>query len=127
MFTHLQHYMSMYPCLRFLVYVVKQFLLQRELNEVYSGGIGSYAIVLMCIAYLQASCFEAIALCKRIFLQFRNADMQTTPPHASNNNLGRLLIEFFQHYGVHFNYKERCVRVFHVFCRLSNKCSCTDR
>lgn len=61
--THLQHYMSMYPCLRFLVYVVKQFLLQRGLNEVYSGGIGSYAIVLMCIAYLQVRCFEVIVLC----------------------------------------------------------------
>ena len=51
----LQYYMRQYPCLRYLVYTVKQLLLQRDLNEVYSGGLGSYALVLMCIAFMQAS------------------------------------------------------------------------
>lgn len=33
--------------------VLKQFLLQRDLNEVFTGGISSYSLILMCISFLQ--------------------------------------------------------------------------
>jgi non-canonical poly(A) RNA polymerase PAPD5/7 len=33
--------------------VLKQFLLQRDLNEVYTGGIGSYSLILMIVSFLQ--------------------------------------------------------------------------
>ncbi len=36
-----------FPALRPLVTVLKAFLQQRSLNEVYSGGIGSYALLCM--------------------------------------------------------------------------------
>lgn len=45
--------MSGLPPMRPLVIVLKVFLQQRELNEVYSGGIGSYALLVMVAAFLQ--------------------------------------------------------------------------
>lgn len=44
-----------YPCLRYLVFILKQFLFQRDLNEVWTGGISSYGLVLMCISFLQVT------------------------------------------------------------------------
>jgi non-canonical poly(A) RNA polymerase PAPD5/7 len=42
------------PVLRPLVYVLKQFLLQRGLNEVFTGGLSSYATAALIISFLQA-------------------------------------------------------------------------
>jgi DNA polymerase sigma len=41
------------PALQSLVMVIKLFLSQRSLNEVYTGGLGSYAIVCMSVSFLQ--------------------------------------------------------------------------
>lgn len=49
----IKRYMSQYPALPKLVYVLKQFLLERDLNEVFTGGISSYSLILMCISFLQ--------------------------------------------------------------------------
>lgn len=46
-------YMEQFPVLSKLVYVLKQFLLERDLNEVFTGGISSYSLILMCISFLQ--------------------------------------------------------------------------
>lgn len=48
-------YMRTYPCLPYLVFVLKQFLLQRNLNEVWTGGLSSYALILMVVRFLQVS------------------------------------------------------------------------
>lgn len=48
-------YMEQFPVLPKLVYVLKQFLLERDLNEVFTGGISSYSLILMCISFLQVS------------------------------------------------------------------------
>ncbi|XP_067639501.1 non-canonical poly(A) RNA polymerase protein Trf4-1-like isoform X2 [Eurosta solidaginis] len=72
-----------YPVLAKLVLVLKQFLLQRDLNEVFTGGISSYSLILMCISFLQLH------------------------PHQIDHdkaNLGVLLLEFFELYGRKFNY-----------------------
>ncbi|XP_050071819.1 non-canonical poly(A) RNA polymerase protein Trf4-1-like [Anopheles maculipalpis] len=71
-----------YPVLEKLVLVLKQFLLQRDLNEVFTGGISSYSLILMCISFLQ---------------------QHHQKPNACSN-LGVLLIEFFELYGRKFNY-----------------------
>lgn len=42
-----------FPALEKLVMVLKQFLLQRDLNEVFTGGISSYSLILMTISFLQ--------------------------------------------------------------------------
>ncbi|XP_046416128.1 non-canonical poly(A) RNA polymerase protein Trf4-1-like isoform X2 [Neodiprion fabricii] len=46
-------YKHEFPVLDKLVMVLKQFLLQRDLNEVFTGGISSYSLVLMTISFLQ--------------------------------------------------------------------------
>ncbi|KAK9212287.1 hypothetical protein WN943_001669 [Citrus x changshan-huyou] len=43
------------PPLRPLCLILKVFLQQRELNEVYSGGIGSFALLTMIMAVLKVS------------------------------------------------------------------------
>ncbi|EEF38121.1 nucleic acid binding protein, putative [Ricinus communis] len=65
-----------WPALRPLSLILKVFLQQRELNEVYSGGIGSYALLTMLMAVLKAS---------------------------SEHNLGVLLVYFFDFYGRKLN------------------------
>ncbi|KAF5730671.1 Nucleotidyltransferase family protein isoform 1 [Tripterygium wilfordii] len=73
---------SKWPPLRPLCLILKVFLQQRELNEVYSGGIGSYALLAMLIAMLQ---------CLR--------ESHPVPEH----NLGVLLVHFFDFYGRKLN------------------------
>ena len=51
----IKDYLVEYPCLRYLAMVLKQFLLQRDLNEVWTGGIGSYSLILMIVSFLQVS------------------------------------------------------------------------
>ena len=46
-------YKRRFPVLERLVMVLKQFLLQRDLNEVFTGGISSYSLILMTISFLQ--------------------------------------------------------------------------
>ncbi|VDQ14196.1 unnamed protein product [Trichobilharzia regenti] len=48
-------YMKTYPCLPYLVFVLKQYLRRRGLNEVWTGGLSSYALILMCVSFLQVS------------------------------------------------------------------------
>lgn len=72
-----------YPVLGKLVLVLKQFLLLRDLNEVFTGGISSYSLILMCISFLQ---------------------MHPRGIFHDKTNLGVLLLEFFELYGRSFNY-----------------------
>jgi hypothetical protein len=83
--ARIRGYMDEHGPLRPLTLVVKQFLAQRRLNEVYTGGLGSYAIMLMVLSFLQ--------------LHPRG---EAT---GADCNLGVLLIEFFELYGLHFNYE----------------------
>ncbi|KAJ8041865.1 Non-canonical poly(A) RNA polymerase PAPD5 [Holothuria leucospilota] len=76
----IEKFISQFPNLPHMVFVLKQFLLQRDLNEVWTGGISSYSLILMIVSFLQLH----------------------VPPEPSN--LGVLLIEFFELYGINFNY-----------------------
>jgi non-canonical poly(A) RNA polymerase PAPD5/7 len=51
----IKKYLKRYPALRPLVMVLKCFLQQRRLNEVFSGGIGSYCLILMVVSHFQMS------------------------------------------------------------------------
>uniref|UniRef100_W8CAZ5 polynucleotide adenylyltransferase n=1 Tax=Ceratitis capitata TaxID=7213 RepID=W8CAZ5_CERCA len=79
----IKKYKQEFPLLAKLVLVLKQFLLQRDLNEVFTGGISSYSLILMCISFLQLH------------------PLQIDHDRA---NLGVLLLEFFELYGRKFNY-----------------------
>lgn len=56
-----------YSLLPYLILVLKQFLLQRDLNEVFTGGISSYSLILMAISFLQVSVFLFISAFIKIF------------------------------------------------------------
>jgi len=57
--TFLRRQILAVPPLRPLSLVVKAFLRDRGLNEVFTGGIGSYAVVNMVLAHLQREGFQA--------------------------------------------------------------------
>eukprot|EP00873_Tetraselmis_striata_P016039 jgi/Tetstr1/436303/TSEL_025143.t2 len=88
----------MVPPLRPLVLVVKAFLRQKGLNEVYTGGLSSYSIFLMVLAHLQAE-------------RLVPPDGSTPDPSAQYPPLGLLLWGFFQRYGCAFNYHSQAVSV----------------
>ncbi|XP_020105990.1 non-canonical poly(A) RNA polymerase PAPD5 isoform X3 [Ananas comosus] len=69
------------PPLRPLCLILKVFLQQRELNEVYSGGIGSYGLLAMLIAHLQ--------------MQWGGQDLHSHH-QSKEQNLGILLIYEFR-------------------------------
>lgn len=50
-----KEYSEKYPAFKYLILLLKYFLRQRGLNEVYTGGISSYTISLMLISHLQVS------------------------------------------------------------------------
>ncbi|TSL82494.1 Non-canonical poly(A) RNA polymerase PAPD7 [Bagarius yarrelli] len=87
----IKDHLKKYTVLPYLIFVLKQFLLQWDLNEVFTGGISSYCLILMAISFLQ--------LHPRIDCR------------AANINLGILLIEFFELYGRQFNYLKTGIRV----------------
>uniref|UniRef100_A0A3B3ZJU1 Terminal nucleotidyltransferase 4A n=1 Tax=Periophthalmus magnuspinnatus TaxID=409849 RepID=A0A3B3ZJU1_9GOBI len=91
--SFIKDYVKKYPVLPYLIFVLKQFLLQRDLNEVFTGGISSYSLILMVISFLQLQLHPRI--------DARNP----------NENLGVLLIEFFELYGRHFNYLKTGIRI----------------
>ncbi|XP_078066993.1 terminal nucleotidyltransferase 4B [Mustelus asterias] len=87
----IHEFIKKFPVLPCLVLVLKQFLLQRDLNEVFTGGIGSYSLFLMAVSFLQLHPREDVCSC--------------------DANIGVLLIEFFELYGRHFNYLKTGIRI----------------
>ncbi|KZS90028.1 Nucleotidyltransferase [Sistotremastrum niveocremeum HHB9708] len=84
----LNRFLEELPAIRCLVFVAKAFLSQRSINEVFTGGLGSYSTVLLVISFLQ------------MHPKHRRAEID--PSH----NLGVLIPEFFECYGKCFNYTE---------------------
>ena len=59
--TFIQHHLSLFPPLRPLTMVLKQWLFQRKMNEVYTrGGLSSYALFLLVLAIVHRHRFERI-------------------------------------------------------------------
>lgn len=81
-------FLTAFPALRALVLVTKAFLAQRSMNEVFTGGLGSYAIVCLAVSFLQ------------MHPKIRRGEIDST------KNLGVLVMEFFELYGCYFNYHE---------------------
>ena len=48
------HYVAVFPALRPLTLVLKQFLVERGLSSTYTGGLNSYCLVLMVVAFIQS-------------------------------------------------------------------------
>lgn len=76
------------PAMKPLLLVMKQFLFSRALNEVVSGGLGSYSLLLMVYAFLELHPFiQAKWICPL-------------------DNLGVLLLDFLEFYGRLFYYNK---------------------
>ena len=74
--------------LRSIIMITKAFLAQRSMNEVYTGGLGSYSIVCLAVSFLQ------------MHPKIRSGEIDP------EENLGVLVMEFFELYGCYFNYDE---------------------
>ena len=98
----LNQYLDILPGSRQLIMVVKAFLSQRSMNEVYTGGLGSYAVICLVISFLQVRYRRRPHLCIadhfQVHPKLRRSEID---PEA---NLGTLLVEFFELYGRNFNY-----------------------
>ena len=84
----IKHFLRELPALRPLVLIIKSFLNQRSMNEVFTGGLGSYSIVCLAISFLQ------------MHPKIRRGEIDP------EKNLGTLVMEFFELYGCYFNYQE---------------------
>ena len=76
------------PGLRELVLIVKQFLHARRLNDVHTGGLGGYSIICLVYTFL------------RLHPRVITGDIDPL------ENLGVLLIDFFELYGKNFGYDD---------------------
>lgn len=83
----MKRYLEALPPLRPLTFVLKYFLAARGLNEPYTGGVGSFMLQLLIVAFLQHRERDAVNF-----------------QRPSVYNLGSLLLEFFEMYGMEFNY-----------------------
>ncbi|KAG0284631.1 hypothetical protein BGZ96_011032 [Linnemannia gamsii] len=83
-----RNYMDTTPALRAMTMLIKHFLMIKGQNEVFQGGIGSYTTMIMILSFLQM----------HPQIQANKLDPE--------DNLGVLLIEFFELYGLCFNYNQ---------------------
>src|SRR5690349_12748746 len=67
---------------------------QRKLNETYTGGVGSFMLVLMIVSFLQM-----------------RRHLSKTRSGAATENLGVLLTDFLELYGKTFNYYTTAISV----------------
>ena len=107
------------PGLRAMVLVLKYFLLQRDLNETYKGGVGSFMLQIMCIASIQ---YQARRLWhqryreeeevlknftgKRKRAMFHVDRMRDHWKEEPPLDLGTMLLQFLEFYGTQLNYPE---------------------
>lgn len=49
----INEYLEVLPGARQLIMVVKAFLSQRSMNEVFTGGLGSYSVICLVLSFLQ--------------------------------------------------------------------------
>ncbi|KAI8082924.1 uncharacterized protein BX664DRAFT_339421 [Halteromyces radiatus] len=93
--TYVSRKLSEYPGARQLTLIIKHIVALREVNEVYTGGIGGFGVVCMVISFLQMHPMVASG---------------TIDPQK---NLGTLLLDFLQLYGIHFAVGKVAISVSH--------------
>eukprot|EP00796_Vickermania_ingenoplastis_P002238 gene2237-1399_t len=85
-----QELLVVFPEARPLIILIKYFLQQRDMNEPYHGGLGSYSTVLLVISFLQ-----------------HHPIYTTRPEERPFTGLGKLLVDFFRYVGLYWDY-HRC-------------------
>ncbi|ORX50017.1 hypothetical protein BCR36DRAFT_412511 [Piromyces finnis] len=80
-----------YPALKPLVYILKHFLYINDMNEVFTGGLGSFSVVCLVLSFLK--------FYTKIFYEKEEGDCELP------ENLGTLLINFLYLFGGGFDYE----------------------
>ncbi|PCH34395.1 Nucleotidyltransferase [Wolfiporia cocos MD-104 SS10] len=91
------NYLRTMPALRYLVMIVKEYLSRLKLNSASNSGLSSYSVILLAVSFLQRNPKKR-----------PQEDIDNPLPRES---LGRLLLDFFEHYGFEFDYEDACVSV----------------
>ncbi|KAI3436347.1 hypothetical protein D9Q98_002400 [Chlorella vulgaris] len=89
--------MDALPPMRPLVMVLKVFLQQRELNEVYSGGLGSYALLVMVASFIQLHPSRQQPATTHRYGSGK--DQREESPGELEGSLGVLLLDFLRLFG----------------------------
>jgi non-canonical poly(A) RNA polymerase PAPD5/7 len=113
------------PGLRPMILVLKYFLLQRELNETYKGGVGSFMLQIMCIASIQ---YHARELWHKRYMEEESVTSQYSAGENLSSSgerkrakwlikkmrkqwenelpldLGSMLLQFLEFFGTKLNY-----------------------
>lgn len=90
----MKRFLDAMPPLKPLTFVLKYFMAARGLNEPYSGGCGSFMLQMMIVSFLQHRERHA----------YNNHQDRAREGTANTMNLGSMLLEFFELYGMDFNY-----------------------
>ncbi|KAK3239477.1 hypothetical protein CYMTET_50601 [Cymbomonas tetramitiformis] len=85
-----------------LMLVLKFFFHQKRLNEVFTGGIGSYGLLSMAVAHLKLASEAELA---------PRGDAATSSEAMRQPMLGKLLYSLLKRYGVDFDYLNQAVAV----------------
>jgi non-canonical poly(A) RNA polymerase PAPD5/7 len=83
-----QNWKSKYPALPYLVTIIKQLLLMRNLNEVFSGGLGGFSITCLVVNFLE------------LHPEIQSGKL------IPEQHMGQLLIEFLDLYGNNLDMKK---------------------
>ena len=89
----LEKIINIHPEIRPLILVIKYMLRQRDLNEIYKGGVSSFILFSLVYYYI-------IDVNKRVVNRINNGQ------NEKQLSLGNLLLGFFNFYGYDFNYKK---------------------
>lgn len=106
-----------FPQLRPLVLVVKQFLVHRNSDEVYKGGLGSFSVVCMAVSFLNARRRRRRKQAAAQQAPREDSESETAvpvpvpEPEPEPESLGKLVLAFFELYGVRFNYARHALRM----------------
>ena len=84
--SYVNSWLQKWPHIRPLILVVKHLLMQRGMSEVFSGGLGSYSVIIMVISFLQ------------LHPKVQRGEIDPA------RSLGVLLLEFLELYGKNFGY-----------------------
>ena len=76
-----------YPSFKYLYFVLKFYLRQRNLNDTYMGGVGSFLLFCMILAFLR----------------------ETRRKNSKEMGLGEILMNFFNFYSSEFDYAKNTI------------------
>ena len=105
--ANLMHrFMNSMPPLRPLTFVLKYFLASRDINKPFTGGIGSYLLQLMIVSFLQHRSRDDLNRARRLARYREGVRLE-----KESFNLGSLLMDFLELYGLDFNYYTTAISV----------------